>query len=530
MPALPPLIEALHDPRCYDHPVERVELVETHISWVLLAGEYVYKVKKPVDLGFLDFSTLDKRRFCCEEELRLNRRLVPELYLAVVPITGTPAAPRLYGPGAPIEYAVKIRRFAREQELDRLAKRGELRPGHIDDLVATLAAFHRRVAVAGPDSPYGTPEAVTRPVAENFSQITARLESPDPRLERLRTWSDAAGARLNETFTARRRDGFVRECHGDAHLANMVLHEGSVVLFDCLEFNPELRWIDVMSELAFLVMDLHDRGHPDLARRALNGYLELSGDYAGLAVLRFYLVYRALVRAKVAAIRLHQPGLDPDGQRQAREEYDGYTALAERYTNPARPWLAITHGPSGAGKTWITQRLLESTDAIRVRSDVERKRLHGLAPRARSHSPAGAGLYTPAAGERTYARLAGLADAILAADWPVIVDATFLRRAQREQLRAVARRHDVQFFILDVQAPASLLRERIGGRERHGLDASEAGLAVLERQLASGEPLAAAEQTESVAILNDGSAALETRLATLAQQLARARMPTPVSR
>lgn len=538
MGTLPPLIAALLDPQRYDPPVECVELVETHISWVLLAGDYAYKIKKPVDLGFLDFSTLDKRRACCEEELRLNRRLVPELYLAVIPITATPADPQLDGRGAPIEYAVKMRRFAREQELDRLAARGALGPAHIDDLLATLADFHQRIEVAGPDSPYGTPVAVTRPVAENFSQIGSRLESPDPRLEQLRVWSDAAGTRLHEVFAARRRDGFVRECHGDAHLANMVLldavqeHEcregqgrpraaGRVTLFDCLEFNPGLRWIDVMSELAFLVMDLEDRGHPELARRALNGYLELSGDYAGLAVLRFYLVYRALVRAKVAMIRLRQPGLRAEEQDAARTEYRGYVQLAEAYTRAPRPWLAITHGPSGAGKTWIAQRLLETCGAIRVRSDIERKRLHGLAPLARSLSRPGDGLYTTSASERTYGRLAELAGVILDAGFPVIVDATFLERTWREQLRAVARTRDLRFVILDIQTPEPLLRERVLQRDRQARDASEAGTAVLEWQLAHIEPLDADEQAETVTISNDGSAAIETRLREIAHLLDR---------
>jgi aminoglycoside phosphotransferase family enzyme/gluconate kinase len=539
MGTLPLLIAALHDPRRFDHPVERVELVETHISWVLLAGDFAYKIKKPVDLGFLDFSNLAKRRFNCEEELRLNRRLAPELYLGVVTITGRPDDPQLSGQGEPIEYAVKMRRFAREQELDRLAAQGRLTPAHIDDLIATLAAFHQRIEVAGPDSPYGTPEAVYLPVAENFSQIGSRLESPDPPLDRLRAWSEAAGTRLNKVFTARRRDGFVRECHGDAHLANMVLlddvqeHEyregqgrpgaaNRVTLFDCLEFNPALRWIDVMSELAFLVMDLEERGHPELARRALNGYLEHSGDYAGLAVLRFYLVYRALVRAKVAMIRLRQPGLLAEEQDAARAVYRGYVQLAEDYTHVPPPWMVITHGPSGAGKTWIAQRLLETCGAIRVRSDIERKRLHGLAPLARSRSQPGAGLYTTSANDRTYGRLAELAGAILDAGFAVIVDATFLERARREQLRAVARARNVRFMILNIQAPEQLLHERVGQRDQQARDASEAGTAVLEWQLAHIEPLAADEQAETLTIFNDGTAAIETRLRELAYQLNRA--------
>jgi prepilin-type processing-associated H-X9-DG protein len=358
-------------------------------------------------------------------------------------------------------------------------------------------------------------------VQENFAQIGSRLEAPDPALEQLRAWSIDACSSLRDTITARRRDGFVRECHGDAHLANMVLLDGHVQLFDCLEFNPELRWIDVMSELAFLVMDLAERGYPGFARRALNGYLEHTGDYAGLAMLRFYLVYRALVRAKVAMIRLRQPGLHVAELDAADAEYRSYVQLARVYTRAAHPWLAITHGPSGAGKTWIAQHLVEATGAVRLRSDVERKRLRRLAPLARSHSETGGGLYTQEMSAHTYARLAELAGTVLDAGCPVIVDATFLERARRDQLRAVARSRGVRFVILDIQAPEAVLRERVERRAQQAVDASEAGIAVLERQLAHIEPLAASERTKAVSILNDGSAAVEACLREVVDLLAR---------
>lgn len=504
MATLPPLIAALHEPQRYDHPVERVTLVETHISWVLLTGRYAYKIKKPVDLGFLDFSTLDKRRHFCEEELRLNRRLAPEIYLAVVPITGTPENPRFGGPGVPIEYAVQMREFPQEAQLDRVLARGALKPEHIDDLAARLADFHQHAAVAGPDSPFGTPERVWQPVHENFEQIRARIsETQRPPLERLEHWSQAAFEQLKNNFAARKRDGFVRECHGDAHLANMVLLDGRVVPFDCLEFNANLRWIDVTNEVAFTVMDLADRGQEGYARRFLNAWLEHTGDYAGLKLLRFYQVYRALVRAKVAAIRLSQPGLSSAEQEQIGAYYRGYIDLAERYTRPTRPAWMIAHGLSGTGKTTLTQALVERLGAVRVRSDVERKRQHGLAATARSGSALNEGLYTAEAGARTYDRLAELARAIVGAGHTVILDATFLRRAQRERMQALAAELRVPFLILAFGASEATLRERIVAREQAGVDASEAGLAVLEHQLASAEPLAAEEQAQALVINTD---------------------------
>jgi aminoglycoside phosphotransferase family enzyme/predicted kinase len=502
---LPPLIQALLNPAGYDHAVRNIHVVETHISWVILTGPYAYKIKKPVNLGFLDFSTLDKRRFYCEEELRLNRRLAEALYLGVIPISGSPASPRLNGSGEAIEYAVKMIQFSEEARLDRMLARGELQAMHIDLLAQELAAFHGRIAIAGNDKSFGNPEHVREPVTQNFTQIRSRLEPPDqPQLQRLENWSEAAFAELRETFENRKRLGFIRECHGDAHLANMVWLDERVTFFDCLEFSDNLRWIDTMSEVAFLTMDLEDRGRVDLARRALNTYLEHTGDYEGLAVFGFYQVYRAMVRAKVACIRSCQGDLSDEEKRRVREEYLGYANLAERYTQTQRAALIITHGLSGSGKTWLSQQLLESLGTIRLRSDVERKRLHGLAPHARSGSALDSGIYTVEAGRRTYARLAELAQTILRAGYPVIVDAAFLKRHQRDQLRVVADQMRIPFAILDVQTPESILRARLQQRSRQSREASEADQAVLDRQLSTREPLTADEQ--AAALIVDGGA------------------------
>ncbi len=499
--SFPALIRALLDPVRYDHAVERIHVVETHISWVILTGPYAYKIKKPVDLGFLDFSTLAKRRLYCEEELRLNRRLAASLYLGVVPITGSIASPALGGTGDAIEYAVKMIQFPEATRLDHLLARGELGPAQVDSLARELAEFHGRIAVAGYDLAFGTPARVYEPVRENFEQILSRVDAPDrAQLRRLEIWSQLNFDELRQTFEDRKHRGFVRECHGDAHLANMIWRDGRALLFDCLEFNDNLRWIDVMSELAFLVMDLDDRGRRDLARRALKRNLEHTRDYAGLAVFRFYQVYRALVRAKVACIRLRQNGVSESDKQQAREEYRGYAALAERYTQARHPALLITHGLSGSGKTWLSQQLLEQLDIIRLRSDVERKRLHGLAAHERSGSGIDSGLYSAEAGRRTYARLALLARDILRAGHAVLVDAAFLKREQRRQLHAVAQQARVPFMILDLRAEDGVLRERLHRRAQAGGDASEADLTVLEHQLATREPLTNEEPDLALAI------------------------------
>jgi|AP12_2_1047962.scaffolds.fasta_scaffold04670_2 uncharacterized protein len=494
------LIDALSRPVVYPHPVDRVEVLQTHISYVLLAGDYAYKIKKPVNLGFLDFSTLDARRQCCEEELRLNRRTAADIYLTTVRITGTVAAPVLDGDGPAIEYAVKMRRFAQENLLNSMAKRGECTPALVDALARKIAAFHATVAIAGKESPFGTVDRVMAPPRANFDHIENLIgDSSDvPQLERLRSWTDREGKRLAPVFAERRHDGFVRECHGDLHLGNIALIGSDPTPFDCIEFNADLRWIDVMNEVAFLVMDLADHRLPGLAIRCLNAYCEATGDYAGLAVLRFYMVYRAMVRAKIACIRVQQPGCASEAKAAIEAEYRGYFHLAERLAHRGTTALVLTHGLSGSGKTTVAGVLAERFGAIRIRSDVERKRLFGLEASARTSSAVGSGIYGPEATRRTYARLGDLARSMIAAGWPVIVDATFLREAERTSFRDLARELAVPVVIVSCTAPDAELRARILAREQARSDASEAGLEVLARQRDSSEPASRDELDDTI--------------------------------
>jgi aminoglycoside phosphotransferase family enzyme len=515
-------VAALRDPGRYPHRAARVELIETHISWVLLGGGYAYKLKKPVALGFLDFSTLEARRAACEAELRLNRRTAPDLYLEVVPVTGTAAEPRLGGSGPAIDYAVKMREFPQDALLDRVAARGELAPALMDDLAAEVAAFHATVERAGPASEFGSPADVIAQARQNFDQL--RALDPDPgstaALRRLAEWTEREFARRERTFAARRDSGFVRECHGDLHLRNLLLLEGRIVAFDCIEFNPHFRWIDVMSEVAFLVMDLVDHRLGAHAARFLDGYLEETGDYAGLACLRFYLVYRAMVRAKVASLRAHQLAAGSPERERAGQEVREYLRLAERFVALERPALVVTRGLSGSGKTVFSGLLVETLGAIRVRSDVERKRLHGLAAGAQTGAAVDAGIYAQDATRRTYARLAEIARIVLDAGFPAVADATFLRREDRDALRAAARETGATFAIASCEAPEAVLRSRILARARAGGDASEATLDVLAKQLATAEPLAGEELTFAVRVdttcdiasLRASAAALGARL------------------
>ncbi|HNB06000.1 MAG TPA: AAA family ATPase [Thauera aminoaromatica] len=473
-----------------------VELIETHISWVLLAGEHAWKLKKPLDLGFLDFSTPQRRREACEAELRLNRRTVPEIYEAVVAVRGSPEAPRLDGGGEPFDWLLRMRPFDQSGLLSRLLDEGRLAPALFDRLARHVAEFHAAAAVAVPGGGYGDAAAVHAPVRQNFAQMREHL---DPgvhadllaMLARVEAWAEAQYAALAPVFAVRLAEGRVRECHGDLHLGNLVVLDGEPRLFDAIEFSAELRWTDVVADVAFLVMDLQARGRPELGWRFLNAWLERCGDYAGLRVLPYYLSYRAMVRAKIAAIRASQ--LDGAARSESVDECRRYLALAEAQRAPGAPALLVACGVAGAGKTSQSQALVEAGGVIRVRADVERKRLAGLAAEATSGSGLGGGLYTPEATARTYARLAVLARAVLEAGRPVLVDATFLKRAQRTAFAGLAQELGVPFAILAFDAPEDVLRARVRARRAAGDDASEADEAVLEAQLRSREGFDAEE-------------------------------------
>lgn len=511
------LLAALQDPRLYPHPVAEFRLVETHISWVLLTGTYAYKIKRPVDLGFLNFSTLEKRRYYCEEELRLNRRLAPDLYLEVVAITGSAEHPQLAGTGPVIDYAVKMRQFSPEDQFDALLERDALTAGHVEALADAVAAFHASAPQAAAPSDFGTPQVVVGPMLDNFHQIRPLLTDVGDiaRLERIRNWTVRACDRLGTVLAARRNSGFIRECHGDLHLGNVAWSDGKPLIFDCIEFNPALRWIDVMSEAAFTVMDLISRMRPNLAFRFLNRYLEKCGEYAGLAVLPLYAGYRAMVRCKVECIRASQ--LPSHGQPDATPRHRVYMQLAERLMTTRPTPLIITHGLSGSGKTTVSTALCERLSAIRIRSDVERKRLHAMAALDRQTSEVNAGIYTVEASSRTYAHLEDLAERVLSAGLPVVVDAAFLRRDQRERFAVLAARRQIPFVIVDCQSPRDILEARLLTRAKTNTDASDAGLDVLAHQIRSEEPLTDAERGRTLAIDTQFG---EAALASLLQRIA----------
>jgi len=475
----------------YPHAAPEVQCIETHISWVFLAGDLAYKVRKPVRFDFVDFSTLAARRADCEEELRLNRPLAPGLYLDVVPITLADGGVRVGGPGAPVDYAVRMRRFPQQDLMAARIRAGTINAAQVDALALRLADFHQGAPRAAVGDGYGTPARIRRTMEECLSGI-ADQDGNDDLACRLGSALRGRAQALGGRFEARLRTGHVRECHGDLHLGNVVVLDDEAQPFDCLEFNAGLRWIDTISDIAFLFMDLIHHGRRDLAYRLLNAYLERGGDYAGLALLPFYAAMRALVRARVALERVRQAGKAEENAaarvRQA-DEYRALLALAEALLTQRRGAIVLMHGLSGSGKSTVAARLAERGGMIRVRADVERKR---------AASPPPGGWYAPAATARTYGRLLAACRLGARAGFPMIADATFLERGRRDRFARQAARAGTPFVIVDCHASLDTLRARVEARARARNDPSDADVAVLERQVLAQEPLAPEERRQGV--------------------------------
>ena len=526
------LVQAIRDHTEFAHHIDKFDIIETHISCILLTGPFAYKFKKPVNFAFLDFSTLEKRRFYCHEEVRLNRRLAPELYLEVVPITGSKEYPEIGGTGPVLEYAVKMMQFPAGAELDRVLKSGYVIKKHMEELAEQIAAFHSTNPVSGKADPYGLPENIQQSVFENFTQIRPHIESDveyASKLSGLEQWSADQFSVLQGKLAGRKRDGYIRECHGDMHLGNIILHENRLIIFDCVEFSEKLRWIDVISEVAFLIMDLESRKQPAFAHRFMNKYLEYTGDYAGLSLMRFYCVYRALVRTKVACLSLLNPSLGGSDRQQLAAQYRHYMDYAWDIAqqNGADAYLIITQGLSGSGKSTVARSIYEYLSAIWIRSDIERKRLCHIAPDVRTDSAVQAGIYTDLTTQKTYTILGELAEIVLLAGYSVIVDGTFLLKKHRQSFFELALRMGVPFIILHVQAGKKTLYRRVLERKTRQTDVSEASTAVLDHQIKSMEPLDLSEQKHQILINTEGEInylRIANDINTKAQQLAHARV------
>ena len=490
------LLAALQSKACYPHATANIRVIHTHISTIFLTGEFAYKIKKPVNFGFLDFTHLAARKHFCEEELRLNRILAPQLYLAVIAITQTvdgtyhvcqagddPADPV-------VEFAVKMRQFDPDQQFDQLLARHALALETMEKLAQQVAHFHQHANHAPADSPFGLATTLFQPMQQNFQPLRSALHDSASCecLSLLENWTKQEYLRLLATLTKRKQQGYTRACHGDMHVGNIALVNQEILIFDCIEFNDDFRWIDIASEVAFLIMDLESRNASAFANRFLNNYLNISGDYALLSVLNFYKVYRALVRAKVASLRYQQlqqaSTTDPAAVQNSLQQCQAYLTLATHYTTPRQPALIITHGLSGSGKSYGCQQLVDALGWIQIRSDVERKRIA-----IQSTDVDAPALYSASRTAQTYDRLFCLAQDILHSGYSVVVDATFLDYAQRERFRQLAKTLHTPFCLLHFTGTPAQLARNIEQRLAAGHDVSDADLGVLQQQLRHYQPL-----------------------------------------
>lgn len=484
--ALPPLIRRLLDPAVYPHPAADLRLVQTHISFVVLAGDYAYKIKKPVDFGFLDYSTLARRRYYCWQEVRLNSRFCPGAYLGVVAIRERDGQLSLDGPGRTVEYAVKMRRMPEERLLATLLARGEATPALVQSIAERLAAVHAR-ADHGPAIARLGAWGIRFAWRENFQQwqdfIGETISEEQDRL--LRGYVDWFLRRRRLLLRRRAAQGRIRDCHGDLRSDSIYLSpEGEACIMDCIEFNRRFRYTDVAGDVAFLAMDLEFRGRPDLAEAFVRRYVEASGDGEMLQVLDFYRCYRAAVRGKVEGFRLRQPEVPPAEREEARALARRYFELACRYARRDWPVLLVTCGLAGSGKSSLAHALGLPV----LSSDVVRKELAGLPPEERRPAPLGRGLYSPRMTRRTYRALTERARGLLREGHWVVLDATFHRRWQREMARRLAREEGVRFLCLELTIDDETARERLQRRERAGIGPSDARWEVYLAQKEALEP------------------------------------------
>lgn len=494
------LIAALRLSQAWPHPVADIEVAETHISWVLLTGSFAYKIKKAVKLEFLDFSTLERRRHFCDEELRLNRRWAPDLYLEVVPICGSVANPVMGGAGEAIEYAVKMLQFPQSAQLDHQLDADLLREADLEQLAETVAGYHRNARIIEYGSARESVRKVRAPMLENFLPLE---EAIDMRLlSRVEKWTRKTLRALKPTLIARRKDGFVRECHGDLHLANLARLPSGIAAFDCVEFSAELRNIDVISDIAFLFMDLVARARQDLAAVFLNRYLERTGDYAGMQVFGLYFVYHCMIRAKVAAIRSTERSQAADRDDDI-DRLKHNLAVAARWIDRHPPRLIAMHGYSGSGKTWLSSRLVSHMPAIRLRSDIERKREFSADNASDAAPLTDSGRYSQRSRAEVYEKLFELAELLLSEGLNVIIDASFLRKADRDAVTRLADRCNVAAVFVDTAAHETTLINRLESRGALGRDASDADVDVLRFQVASADALTEKESSRTVGVATD---------------------------
>jgi aminoglycoside phosphotransferase family enzyme/predicted kinase len=485
------LVGSLLRPEAYPGQVSDVELVETYISYLFLTGRHVYKVKKPVDYGFLDFTTLEKRRYYCHQEVELNRRLSPEVYLGVVEIRELNGQYAIEGPGQTVEYAVKMLQLPRHRAMNALLQEDKVSEGDIRRLAARIADFHSRAETSPEISRLGGLEAVRQNVEENFSQTEKFLGvclSADA-FDDLVAYSRAFLEVKKELFQRRASQGRIRDCHGDLHTAQIFLENG-ISIIDCIEFNDRFRCSDVAEDIAFLAMDLDYHHRPDLSRLFIETYVQESNDSGVLDLLDFFKSYRAYVRGKVTSFRLDDPALTDEGKEKARASARAYFELARSYIRVfPRPAMVLVVGLTGTGKSTVAQELARRWNFSYVSSDITRKALAGIAPDERRYESFGEGIYSPEFSRRTYDAMFRQAEQCLQDGRSVVLDGTFRSAVERSRAIEAARRGGADAWIIECSLPEEEVRRRLERRTREETSASDARWELFHRLQQEWEPV-----------------------------------------
>ncbi len=509
--SLPVFVEQMLQPGFYPHPVqEPIQLIQTHVSYVFLTGDYAYKVKKPVNFGFLDFSTLEKRKHFCEEELRLNQRGAKELYLEVLPLTMVAGQYHLGGKQQVVEYTLKMRQFPQEALLSEMFVQGKLQESHLQQLGKEVAKFHAQTATNDYIRSFGEVAQIRAAFDENYQQTEKYIGGPQTQTQFAETkqYTDKFFRERTKVFKSRMSGDFIRECHGDLHLRNIALWQDRFLLFDCIEFNEPFRFVDVMYDVAFAVMDLEARQRQDLANAFLNSYVEETGDWEGLQVLPLYLSRQAYVRAKVNSFLLDDPGVPEQVKLEIAETAAGYYKQAWEYTKPRQGRLILMSGLSGSGKSTTARYLARQLGAIHVRSDAVRKHLAGIPLMQRGEDD----LYTPQMTQQTYTRLQELGIMLATEGFTVILDAKYDRQQLRLEAIAQATEKGIPLHILCCQAPLEVIRQRLQNRSD---DIADATVDLLPLQQKSAQEFT--EQEKPLVKILDTTLPLQAQLKEILQ-------------
>jgi len=506
---LPALVQGLLEPKAYPEATARIELVQTQMSFILLADNYVYKVKKPVNLGFLDYTTLEKRRFFCQREVELNQRLCPEVYLGVVPITKDERKILIQGKGKAIEYAVKMRRLPQKAMMDALLASDKVTPEMVTAVAQKLVAFHQRAETNASISAFGRIDAIRKNTDENFTQTEKYIGNTisQEKYQRVKAYTDSFIKKNATLFRKRIADGRIRDCHGDLHAAHVCFTDG-ICIYDCIEFNDRFRYSDVAAEVAFLAMDLDHYGRADLARRFVNAYIDKSKDRGLVKLLNFYKCYRAYVRGKVEGFKLDDPYIAPAEKGQILEVASSYFDLADSYTR-SKPALFITTGLVGTGKTFSAQALAKRLGLVVISSDVTRKKLASIPLTEHRFEEFDSGIYSAEFSRKTYGKMFTEARDILAEGGSVILDASFIRAEERLKAKKLAAELGADFFIVECSLDEETIKQRLAQRLEEG-STSDGRWEIYPSQKGAFEPVAEVPPQKHVII--DTSKPLEENI------------------